>query len=107
MRKNSFVLFEFSTFSFLRILTIASLFAWKAAAAQQQNDPPLPSCQRLGSNTVNGASATCADHTFAQPPRQPLFPPLKKDSFAQPTDSAGSQQSTNTQKPDVGIKSVI
>lgn len=44
---------------------------------------------------------------FAQPPRQLLFPPLKKDSFAPSKVSAGSQQPTNTQKPDVTIKSVI
>src|SRR6266849_2252743 len=107
MRKNSFVLFKFSMSSFLRILTIAALFAWNAAAAQQQNDPPLPSCEPSGSNPANAARATCADHTFAQPPRSPFFPPLKKDFFAPSIDSAGSQQSTNTQKPDVTIKSVI
>src|SRR5712692_292156 len=107
MRKNSFVLFKFSMSSFLRILTIAALFAWNAAAAQQQNDPPLPSCEPSGSNPANAARATCADHTFAQPPRSPFYPPLKKDFFALSSDSARSQQSTNTQKPDVTIKSVI
>src|SRR5229473_1390574 len=107
MRKNSFILFKFSMSSFLRILTIAAVFAGNAAAAQQQNDPPLPSCEPLGANTTNAARATCADHTFAQPPRQPRFPPLKKDFLALSNNSARSQQSTNTQKPDVGIKSVI
>src|SRR5713101_2428525 len=107
MRKNSFVLFKFSMSSFLRILTIAALFAWHAAAAQQQNHPPLPSCEPSGSNPANAARATCADHTFAQPPRSPFFPPLKKDSFALSNNSAGSQQSTNTQMPDVTIKSVF
>ena len=107
MRKNSFILFKFSMSSFLRILTIAALFAGNAAAAQQQNDPPLPSCEPSGSNPANAARATCADHTFAQPPRKPLFPPLKKDFLALSNNSARSQQSTNTQKPDVTIKSVI
>src|SRR6267143_5352839 len=107
MRKNSFVLFKFSMSSFLRILTITALFAWKAAAAQQQNDPPLPSCEPSGSNTANGVRATCPDHTFAQPPRQPRFPPLKKDFLALSNNTAGSQQSTNPQKPDVTLKSVI
>src|SRR5438445_666869 len=107
MRKNSFVLFKFSRSSFLLILTIAALFAWNAAAAQQQNDQPLSSCMPSGSNTANGVRATCPDDTFAQPPRQLRFPPLKKDFFAPSNDSVGSQQSTNTQKPDVGIKSVI
>src|SRR6266581_6470694 len=106
MRKNSFVLSKFSISSFLRILAIAALFAGNAAAAQQQDDRPLSSCEPSGSN-ANGVRATCADHTFAQPPRQPRFSPLKKDFFAQSSGSSGSQQSTNTQKPDVGIKSVI
>src|SRR5216683_129288 len=101
MRKNSFILFKFSMSSFLRILPIAALFAGNAAAAQQQKDPPLPSCEPSGLNTANAARATCADHTFARPPRQPLFPPLKKDFSAQSSGSSGSQQSTNTQKPDV------
>src|SRR5713226_3744914 len=104
MRKNSFVVFKFSMSSFLRILTMVALFAWNAAAAQQQNDPPLSSCEVSGSNTANAARATCADHPFAPPRRQPRFPPLKKDFFAPSTDSAVSQQSANTQKPDVGIK---
>src|SRR5712691_10527612 len=107
MRKNSFVLFKFSMSSCLRIVTIAALFAGNAAAAQQQNDPPLPSCELSGSNTATAARATCADHTFAQPPRQSLFPPLKKDFLALSNNSARSQQSTNIQKPDVTIKSVI
>ena len=107
MRKNSFVLLKFSRSSFLLILTIAALFAGNAAAAQQQDDTPLPSCEPSGSNTANGVRATCADHTFAPPPRQPRFPPLKKDFFAPSIDSAGSQQSTNPQKPDVTLKSMI
>src|SRR5258708_9699566 len=107
MRKNSFVLFKFSTSAFLRILTISVLFTGNAAAAQQQNDTPLPSCEPSGSHTATAARPTCADHTFAQAPRRPLFPPLKKDFFAPSSDSAVSQQSTNTQKPDVIIKGVI
>src|SRR5712691_11064059 len=106
MRKNSFVLFKFSMSSFLLILTIAALFAWNAAAAQQQDDPPLPSCEPPGSTPANARRATCANHTFAQPPREARFPPLKRGFFAPSNDSVGSQQSTNTQKPDVTIKSV-
>jgi hypothetical protein len=91
----------------LRILVIAALFAGNAAAAQQQKDPPLSSCEPSGSNTANGVRATCPDHPFAQPPKEALFPPLKKDFLAFSNNSARSQQSTNTQKPDVTIKSVF
>src|SRR5260370_23076770 len=107
MRKNSFVLFKFSTSAFLRILTISVLFTGNAAAAQHQHDTPLPSCEPSGSHTATPARPTGADHTFAQAPRRPLFPPLKKDFFALSNNSARSQQSTNTQKPDVTIKGVI
>src|SRR5258708_12670976 len=107
MRKNSFVLFKFSTSAFLRILTISVLFTGNAAAAQQQNDTPLPSCEPSGSHTATAARPNCRDHTFAKVTRRPLFPPLKKDFFALSNNSARSQQSTNTQKPDVTIKGVI
>src|SRR5260370_40244868 len=99
MRKNSFVLFKFSTSAFLRILTISVLFTGNASAAQQQNDTPLPSCAPSGSHTATAARPTCADHTFAQSPWRPLFPPLKKDFFALSNNSARSQPSTNTQHP--------
>src|SRR5260370_4161754 len=107
MRKKYFGFHGFLMSSFLRTLTIVALFSLNALGAQQQNDPPAAPCQPSNAAGNNLPRRNCEDQTFVRPPKPLLFPPLKKDVFAPSSDSAVSQPSTNTQKPDEIIKCVI
>lgn len=106
MRKECFDLHRFLVSSLFKALALIFLLALNVAAQEHKDAPAIP-CKPSGPENNDADPSSCSEHLPSQPPRQVFFPPVKKDFFAQPTDSAPPPQLAATEEPDVSIKSVI